>query len=95
MSQLTKGGKYGLSWSTVGNDGRIVIPPEAYTEYRFNDVQHGILLSGSKTSGGFMLGTRPALQQTIFAGLFEQYPALAEFQIPEGEPVEYQRRTSR
>ena len=62
MSQLTKGGKYGLSWSTVGTEGSIVIPPETYAEYQFSEAAQWILLSCSKTSGGFVLGTLKSLR---------------------------------
>jgi hypothetical protein len=33
MPQLVKGGKHTFGWSRVGKTGRIIIPPEALTEY--------------------------------------------------------------
>jgi len=53
MPQLVKGGKYIFGWAVIQSDGRIRIPDEAYDEYHFCKTNAVILLSGSKTSGGF------------------------------------------
>jgi bifunctional DNA-binding transcriptional regulator/antitoxin component of YhaV-PrlF toxin-antitoxin module len=55
MPQLVKGGKYVFGWSRVSESGRIVIPQDAYAEYGYRDGEAVILMSGSRTSGGFSL----------------------------------------
>lgn len=55
MPQLVKGGKYVFGWSKVNDEGKIVIPSKAFIEYHFKAGEKIILLSGSRTSGGFGL----------------------------------------
>jgi hypothetical protein len=58
MPQLVKGGKYVFGWTNVKMDGRIRMPDEAFDEYNFKMSEKIILMSGSKTSGGFIV-SRP------------------------------------
>jgi hypothetical protein len=88
MPQLVKGGKYVFGWSTVEDNGKIMIPPEAFSEYQFTSYSTGILMPGSKTSGGFGLTTLEALRDSSLSGILEQCPELATFQTSEGEAVE-------
>jgi hypothetical protein len=53
MPQLVKGGKYVFGWTVLRDDLRIRIPDETYDEYKFNRTDKLIILSGSKSSGGF------------------------------------------
>lgn len=55
MPQLVKGGKYVFGWSYVGDEGKISLPPEAWIEYNYQLYDEVILISGSKTSGGFSI----------------------------------------
>jgi len=55
MPQLVKGGKYVFSWSKVSDEGKIVTLSKAFIEYHLKAGDKIILLSGSKTSGGFGL----------------------------------------
>ena len=64
MPQLVKGGKHVFGWSVVGGEGRIVIPPEAGREYGIREDHTCLLIPGSKTSGGFGLGTLESLEGT-------------------------------
>jgi len=64
MPQLVKGGKYVFGWTAVQNDGRIRIPDEAFDEYHFHETGRIILLSGSKTSGGFSVHKPDLLAET-------------------------------
>ena len=57
MPQLEKGGKWVFGWVIVDADRRIRVPQDAWTEYGFEAGQEAILIKGSKTSGGFGLGT--------------------------------------
>jgi len=87
MPQIVKGGKNVFGWSLVRNDGKVVIPPEAFEEYQLNKDKQAILIPGSKTSGGFGLSSKRILLQSIMKNIFSQNPDLAGYKIPEGELV--------
>lgn len=62
MPQLVKGGKYVYGWTIIKKDGQIHIPDEAFNDYNFKIGENIILMSGSKTSGGFGINTPEAIQ---------------------------------
>ena len=93
MPRLVKGGKYVFGWSRVGEDGRIIVPPEAIEEYGLEDVERVILLSGSKKSGGFGLTTVELLQGTTIGTVLDENPRLARFESPEGEAERIKAKT--
>jgi bifunctional DNA-binding transcriptional regulator/antitoxin component of YhaV-PrlF toxin-antitoxin module len=93
MPQLVKGGKHVFSWSKVGNKGKIVIPSEAFIEYNLIAGENVILISGSKTSGGFGLTKYESLKESKLSVLLHRCPELAEFRIPEGTAIKYEGRT--
>jgi hypothetical protein len=55
MPQLVKGGKYVFGWTVLRDDLRVRIPDETYDEYKFITTGQLIILSGSKSSGGFSI----------------------------------------
>jgi len=55
MPQLVKGGKYVFGWTWINKDFKIRIPDETYDEYKFTGSDKLIILSGSKSSGGFSI----------------------------------------
>jgi len=57
MPQLVKGGKYVFGWTTLNNELRIRIPDETFDEYEFIKTDKLIIISGSKSSGGFSIIT--------------------------------------
>ena len=87
MSQLVKGGKYVFGWSRVRPEGRITIPPEAFHEYGFRSGQKVILLSGSKTSGGFSVTDEKKLNASPLSVILKKNPHLANYRIPKGTAV--------
>lgn len=93
MPQLVKGGKHVFGWSIVGDDGTILIPPDAFSEYQFTSYRTGILMPGSKTSGGFGLTTLELLRNSSLSGLLDRCPELATFQVSEGEAVTCHKKT--
>jgi hypothetical protein len=64
MPQLVKGGKWVFGWVTVGPQGELPIPPEAWHEYGFRPGEEVAFLPGSQTSGGFGLSTPRLLAQS-------------------------------
>ena len=89
MPQLVKGGKHVFGWSHVGDAGRIIVPPEAVDEYQLKESQELILLPGSKTSGGFGLGSPESVKRTPLGVVADVHPELGKFRVPEGEIIEY------
>lgn len=90
MPQLVKGGKHVFGWSRVGDTGRINIAPEALREYGLKDSVKLILVPGSRTSGGFGLGTRESVKGSPLGVVADVHPELGEFRLPEGQAITYQ-----
>ncbi len=74
MPQLVKGGKHVFGWSKVDGAGGVVIPPEAVAEYRLGKTENAILISGSKTSGGFSLCKRDSLLKSPLGAAMKEWP---------------------
>lgn len=82
MPYIEKKGKveYAYGWSKVGEDGRIVIPPEAVEEYELKNHEKVILMGRHKLSGGIELLLVGILKD--FLGVSDQ---LAGLPASEGE----------
>ncbi|MBN1538400.1 MAG: hypothetical protein JW908_16810 [Anaerolineales bacterium] len=92
MPQIAKGGKYIFGWSLVREDGRLKIPEEALEEYGFIPGENVILLSGSKTSGGFIVTTKAAIQRSKISNILLEIPTLAEYQISDTKVIKHKGR---
>jgi hypothetical protein len=92
MPRLVKGGKHTYGWCRVGENGRILLPPEATGEYGFMDPMKLFMLPGSKKSGGFSVGSLDSISLSPIAAVLDAFPELAKFQLPEGATVEYHGR---
>lgn len=78
MPQLVKGGKWVFGWSRVGATGRVRIPPEAADEYGLRDRLGAIIVSGSRTSGGFVLMKPSLIEASPLGVALRHHPDLAE-----------------
>lgn len=87
MPRLVNGGKYVFGWSVISQDGVVLIPEEARQEYKIEPGVRVILMTGSKTSGGFSIIRPSILKQSRLAEILTQNPDLAEFRIGEGEII--------
>lgn len=80
--------KYAYGWSKVGEDGRIVIPPEAVEEYELEKHKKAIMMPRHKLSGGFTLVVTGLLGPIL--GLDDRYAGLpaaeGEIREIEGKP---------
>lgn len=93
VPQLVKGGKYAYAWSKVGKNGKIVVPKHAITEYRFNTTNKIILITASKTSGGFAITKPSLLKNSKLSFILDKHPRLAQFDLPEGESIKIATKT--
>ena len=93
MPQLVKGGKNAFAWSKVCDTGRIIIPDDAFEEYAFQDKGIVILMSGSKTSGGFtLIRLEMFLDSPISNAVSKSHPGLFNKEIPKGETLYFRDR---
>lgn len=92
VAQLGKGGKHVFGWSRVADDGQVRIPPEGVQEYSLGEAERLLVIPGSRTSGGFGLGTAAAVWGSPLGSVLKALPDLARFSIPEGEAVEHRGR---
>jgi bifunctional DNA-binding transcriptional regulator/antitoxin component of YhaV-PrlF toxin-antitoxin module len=71
MPQLVKGGKYVFGWSVIGKDGRIPLPGEARIEYKIRPRDKVVLISGSRTSGGFSVCKESQIEQSKLSEIYK------------------------
>ena len=86
MPRLVKGGKYAFGWSNVSSTGRIKIPPEAIMEYNLKTGDKLIVISGSKTSGGFSIVKIDKLKSSSLSIILDNNKTNI-LKIPKGEPL--------
>ena len=89
MPQLVKGGKNAFAWTRVADTGRILIPEDAFTEYGFRDNEAAIVMSGSRTSVGFVLSRIPRIEGSTISSILRANPALLHQEIPEGKLLSF------
>ena len=78
MPYIEKKGKveYAYGWSKVGEKGRVVIPPEAFEEYKLGNYEKVIMMPRHKLSGGFELLFTEILEDLLgLGGKFAGLPA--------------------
>ncbi len=92
MPQLEKGGKYVFGWSVVRANGRVCISEETCQEYHIQPGDNVILFSGSRTTGGFCVATKPLLEQSALVNILVDRPELATYEIEEGTTIRYKGR---
>jgi len=90
MPQLVKGGKYVFAWSVVGRNGEITIPLEARKEYNVQPKDKVIVVSGSKTSGGFSIIKQEKLKDSKLSVIMDDNPSL--YSLGKGEITTYHHR---
>jgi bifunctional DNA-binding transcriptional regulator/antitoxin component of YhaV-PrlF toxin-antitoxin module len=87
MPQLERGGKYVFGWSQISKNGTVVIPAEAVNEYGLKPGMEIILISGSKSSGGFIMAIKALLKQSEMGSILTKKPELDSEQSVEGQIV--------
>ena len=92
MPQLVKRGKYVFGWSRLEKDGKIKIPQEAVKEYSFESGEIIILISGSKSSGGFGIFKLEKLQSSPLKSILHQIERSLKQKIPFNKSIRYKNR---
>ena len=65
MPRLAKGGKWIYGWVVVRPQGKVTIPLEAQREYGFRVGDEVLFLQGSRSSGGFSIGTPTQMNTSL------------------------------
>ena len=84
MPRLVKGGKLVFGWSKVSGEGKFVIPPETLDEYEIHVNDEIVVMSGSKTSGGFIAVKISRIEKSKLAVLTDTFPELKTSRLPGG-----------
>jgi hypothetical protein len=71
MPRLVKGGKYIYGLSVIGKEGLLKIPEEALIDYDLKLTEKVVILSGSKTSGGFSINSPLKIIDSQLKGLLK------------------------
>jgi len=92
MPQLAPGGKFVFGWSIINDDYTIQPPKMAVEEYSSAAEGKVILMSGSKTTGGFSVSRKSSIEKSKMAPLLDANPSLRDYKLREGEVIEYNGR---
>lgn len=92
MPQISKGGKFVFGWSLVKNDYSVKLPDMVVSEYEIASEGKVILISGSKTTGGFCVSRKQLINKSKLKVILEENPMLSNYKTHEGEFVKYKGR---
>jgi len=92
MPHITKGGKFVFGWSKIQKNGLIRLPDQAIQEYKLESNSEVILISGSRTSGGFSVSNKEMLCKSELKEIFNSLPELTDYSIEESKPLKYKGR---
>jgi hypothetical protein len=66
------------------------VPPQALEEYQLKEFERFLLIPGSRTSGGFGLGSQKSSRRSPLAVVTDVHPELGEYRVPRGEIIEHE-----
>lgn len=92
MPQINKGGKFIYGLSIVSNDLTVNIPPQAIEEYNITSERRVFLISGSKSTGGFVVTRRELLYNSKIGNILKDNPLLCNYELQSGEMIKYKGR---
>jgi bifunctional DNA-binding transcriptional regulator/antitoxin component of YhaV-PrlF toxin-antitoxin module len=87
------GGKQVYGLSRVGLKGKIIIPKEAFEDYKIRRNGTVVLISRSRLSNGFDLTTPELIKKSRpLQGIFKDNPELERLGVKEGRTIDYQNK---
>lgn len=92
MPQISRGGKYIFGYSLIRQGLSIQLPPQAMREYDVTREGKIYLITGSKTSGGFVVTRKGLLLPSRIGSILIERPALMNYELAEGEFTTYKGR---
>ena len=92
MPQITKGGKFIYGWSLINKDYSVYLPPQAVREYGINSSGKIILMSSSKTTGGFCISSKKLFLNSKLSSLTHKLQEVFEYRTEKEELIFYNDR---
>lgn len=92
MPQLNKGGKYVFGFSEIHDDLTIQFPKQAISEYNITLENSVILITGSKTTGGFCVTNQTLLGSSKLKHILSQCEGLVSHTLPQCEFIRFKGR---
>ena len=92
MPQLNKGGKFVFGLSEISNTYTVQIPDQALSEYGIAKDDKVIIITGSKTTGGFCVTNKSLLLQSKLKHILDDCTTLSNYSIKSGEFIRYKGR---
>ncbi|HML36263.1 MAG TPA: hypothetical protein PKA19_02415 [Bacillota bacterium] len=93
MPQMNKGGKFVFGKSIVHDDLTVHFPPQAVSEYDITIDGKVILITGSKTTGGFCVTRQGLLETSQLRHVLCETSMLKDNSIPAGTFIKYKGRS--
>lgn len=92
MPQVGKGEKFVFGGSLVNIDYSVKLPDAAGSQYKISSEGKVILMSDSRTTGGFGISRRELLSKSKLNVILEENPKLNNYELREGEFAKYKGR---
>lgn len=92
MPQMTKGGKFIFGKSVIRDDGTVLFPSQAISEYDITVDKRVYLFTGSKSTGGFCVTRKGLLYNSKLSHILNDLPELRDFTVQSGEFIRYKGR---
>ena len=93
MPQMNKGGKFIFGRSIIRDGYKIMLPPQAVSEYDITCEGKVYLFTGSKSTGGFCVTRKGLLLHSKIGNILTDNRALSEYFLPPLEFVKYKGRS--
>ena len=92
MPQMNRGGKFIFGKSLLREDLTVNLPTQAISEYDITSEGKVYLISGSKTTGGFVVTRKGLLYPSKIGNILKDTPQLCDYILQEGQFVKYKGR---
>lgn len=92
MPQMNKGGKFIFGKSLVRSDLTVHLPTQAISEYDITSEEKVYLISGSKSTGGFVVTRKGLLYPSKIGNILKDTPKLYNYKLQPGEFIKYKGR---
>lgn len=92
MPQLNKGGKFVYGFSEISDEYTVQIPDQALCEYGVTKDNKIIIITGSKTTGGFCVTNKSLLSHSKLKHILDDCISLSNYSIDSGEFIRYKGR---
>lgn len=93
MPQLNKQGKFVYGISIIKKDLSVQLPDQILREYSIAQSGKIIVLTGSKSTGGFCITSKEILEKSKLSHILNDLTKLRDYQLASGEFIQYKGRS--